>query len=560
MRAQQLFRMSMVGGLAVLSVAGCLEAPLDESDATSAALNGSTNGDPAMMGCNATQAQKIRDALLIARNQLQNPKMLECLLNAFTMGPNTRFTATETIPPGSIGRNTSYAELVLKRMNENLATKVSCSDLAFLVAAQAQSNISTEDLVMDRTFLNGNTTNAIAAIILHEVGHNKGFDHSGQEQPEYYTTWNWNLEECSRQVAANASPAKPGPFVSRADLNPETRLAPVGVENGDGEARDCTGTTFADTLWGYAGSAGVGRLGLSCKVRHRTDGSFYFTGQIGDNTSGSFFSDTCPPDTIMVGITGHASKYLGSVQPLCQFEESVLINTTSAPFLAGGERGSTADLSWRRVCPAGMAVKGVRARAVNAEGVKRLEINCQKYAQPRPIDIQPHFFTLGPGGGELLNEDCPGRSALIGLNAIASSTGITRLYGSCGRIATAPDGTNTRMDTGNVFYIPGAGDSASNNANRVEQFCNMDEALVGLSVGYDSSSVTTIRGLCSKLTDWRAGGSGLTRTTAVIGSSTPPSGFVDHRCPQNRFLVGWRARALSSSVRSIQALCRVLAP
>jgi len=151
-----------------MAAAGCAGEPgLDqpaalsgeEVERTTQALDGTWSSLAPF--CDSSQSAKITKAMKIANANVRNAKMRECLTQSLQ-------SYTESFP-----------EVILDQMKLDtpLGTWVSCRDLGGANAEAPVYGIIDERLYLDPDYLAGATAKDLAAVITHEVAHNRGYQH-----------------------------------------------------------------------------------------------------------------------------------------------------------------------------------------------------------------------------------------------------------------------------------------------------------------------------------------------------------------------------------------------
>jgi hypothetical protein len=184
-------------------------------------------------GCSAAEEATICTAMAYAVDVLYNRSgdYLACLKNAF-MSPNE-------------GRTPEY---ILRRLKDNMSTNMKCADTCANTTnwqACAPVDVSNEQMTWNHTYLaSGYAVSDYAGTLVHEIAHNKGFQHPmSLGMADYDFTVNEQVESCMEDFTTN--------WAARDLLQGETELAHVG--HNDGSWVDITSSSG-----GYLRSATVG--------------------------------------------------------------------------------------------------------------------------------------------------------------------------------------------------------------------------------------------------------------------------------------------------------------
>ena len=198
---------------------------------TPAALNGMAVFPD---GSCAGLTTKIQQSVTAAFNNLSSPAMDDCMRQA--------------IMSYNVG---AFAELALAEARQNFATSITCVNTLPPGAAGEANELATgEALRLLTSFVSdpNTSTAAIAALVLHEILHNRRYGHPTPSGPnanfmtgwsnvqvvdslDYRTAIHNQIQKCSRDISAGATPPRPN-FRRRDDLPNESTLSPVGKAAG----------------------------------------------------------------------------------------------------------------------------------------------------------------------------------------------------------------------------------------------------------------------------------------------------------------------------------------
>jgi hypothetical protein len=506
------------------------------------------NGKLVLHDCTDDQAAQLHRAFAYVKTDfLTNPgPMLEVLKGYHSQG---QIEAANDIQFASaFGATISgYPEYVMSRMAEDVPTEITCN----LPTNSAGFQDGVEKIGL--TTLSDNDL-TLAGVIEHEIAHNKGFSHLNPSPDNVYSA------PRIFQSAAGVGTSL-GKFDLRANLNPETMLAPVGLDFrafNPGDAYldvQCFDLKYAAGLL-IGSSPSMSSLWLICKAKsddaHDTD-----TWQIPfPNTSSSLARSRCANGQVLVDAWGYADTKLQSIGPICAPEAAVLARSSSTT--RGSTIGLDTGLPWTRQCPSGMAVKSFKAQA--SDTVHVIELNCQEYQSPEDLVFwNLPAQGLGNGDTDVLLERAIGRSALTGRHVALSSGSekIARLGATFDQLNGT--GANT-CRYGYTLYLPSHGlwtDGTSSFTGTVtaqESRCSSNAALVGLYALWDGP-IKGLGGVCADVAQWNQDdGSPALIYIRSLGFDTALYGSTE-MCPRRAFVVGWFFQA-SDGIDYLSTLCR----
>jgi hypothetical protein len=522
--------------LALTLLGGC--AGQDDSPSDLSTFKQELSGTPGTFtGCTTSdQTAHLSQALSRARQALSHPNMLPMLIEEqFEGGEHNNF---ESGPEWGTG----YPEWIQKRMLENINTPIFCAP------TQSSASRNNEESIGIHASLAQNATTPVlidelAGTIAHEVAHTKGFKHSGG-----YTLYSvpTALDAIVQVVLGRGSRFK----TRTADTSMEVTLAPVGNEDLIGsDEQSCFGTKLAAGFFAY-GNAGSRPAGIGLRCKPNRGGAIDSSSGLAGNSIGPFQTSSCPAGQVMVGAFGWASADLQSIGALCASEESVWAGdpVTGTP---QNLMGAQIDLQWRRQCPRAMAVKAMHARSNNG-AISRVELTCQSSFFAEHIAYSTwNGPAAGTTGTSWINERCPGREVLNGINS-RYHDGLTRLEGKC--VAISGSGPTAFInDFGH--RVAGHGNDGSD-GEYVPDTCPTGYLLVGMSLGADSTGIKGTQPICADMRKWgnlAYSENNTLYTLAARGSQTVP--WSAYRCPRGYYLNGWWISELNG-VKGLQGLCR----
>jgi hypothetical protein len=506
----------------------------------------------------------IRRAVTRATNQLGSSGMLPCM--------NQHFVAAN---------NGTSPETILQNMREAMSTAFTCEQFPLDSENGANAPIlapgQPEQVNINSRTLPRHTEQTLASTILHEVAHNKGYNHApDHEGSEYPFTVTEQLAACSLRMSGQVSagpfpPPTPYPNGPRVDeITRATFLAQIGGP-GTGSARagkTCFSGGFARGLVGRHG-ARIDAVGLSCtdKAGHGTE-----TVAASGGTGGTAFTSDCGRGKVMIGLIGHADHLVNRLVPICG--DAALVRAGTPSSLQGGiVAGTAVGNPFVRVCPWGKAVKSMQVRAGSV--VDQIRLECETMAEGF-IQTQSALTAIGTATrGVLYRERCPTGSVMTAINGQADGSFIMRLGGMCQQVRD--DGESVSPITLNLppicdsFGCRGRGDGRIPLQSQgaffgaewptSEEGCSPGSALVGmiLQSGVDGNFVAPlrrVRGICARITDWS------TPDRVITFQHLPDHGGGGVRpaaqtltCPRRQFLTGWEIRADGNGVHQLQGVC-----
>ena len=510
--------------LAIAALAGCESEPLpgEREQAINGTATFTDTWDPAQM-------DRIRAALVVARDRMASPEMLNCLKESQMAGPNTA--------PG-LTLGTAYPEWIQSRMLQDLSTNFAMPNY-YLSAAVGLS--------YEQVYGFGVMTDPewLAAKILHEVGHNKGWTHVQTEEAALAVSN--QLENCSIGIGEGRGRAGYA-FVARSEIKQETTLAPVGQPRGEGAEVSCPGTQVAAGIIGHA-KFGL-RVGLTCQERGGT--VLADTEVLGTTNPRVNFSRVCTAGSLMVGAWGSAREAPGGIAPLCATEAEVYAGGSASQRLPIA--GSWLGPEWERRCPAGMVVKELRGRTISLDGVLgSIELTCQLLANPQPI-VKTRFPEVGIRGNvtTVARESCIGRSALSALLVTTNGAALARIAGVCDPVRTSPSGVD--FVNGLPTWLPGVGPHEGEGFAEATGYCPEGQALVGVRIG-GGSPLSALQGVCAPVSAWDTPSTLVFFTLTPWMGATPTLPLADQVCPRRQFVSGLTIGA-NSFVQTLGITCR----
>jgi hypothetical protein len=481
--------------------------------------------------CPSSDHWKITQAVRMANDAVRDPRMLQCLKSAI-------LSYTESFP-----------EVILDQLKLDVVggTNVSCRDLGG-AWGQGTIGIANEIITLDTQFLHDYDPDVIAPVIVHEVLHNRGYQHpqnngSSQldydEALEYDYTVNEQAEACAAWIIGNPYSSVPEPNGPRREqFTSETRLAPTGWAGGTQSfSTRCPSGMVASGLSGRAHTY-VDAVGLVCKNANGTGATQTLTPRGG--SGGDPYTLQCGTNEILIGTYGKAASVNDRVGAICALASDVAAGTDTVGH-GHGHAGGDGGHDVTRRCPARMAVTGIKGKYGNV--IDRMELECRKVDDLDTIVEQRLAYYGDTHPNTETRELCNGRAALTGFTMHAGDR-IDRLGGKCSSILN--DGTSVSSFE---YQLPAWGGTGG---YVYEQDCASGEVVVGADIYWDSNGVNGIQPKCSTPTNWINGGASTRRGTfrgRAVGSFGSPS------CARPGFVIGWEI-STGTIVDGIRPICR----
>lgn len=487
-------------------------------------------------GCDAAARNNINDALALILDRLEDAMYLACLKDA---------VLTETFG--------ATPEAVLLRLRDDVPTRVICQDVVcggpgFLGCAGVADG--EEVFTIQNDHVRNGAPVDVAATIVHEVAHRKGFGHPGSTGAlDYAFTIPVQAATCIRNLVADG--------LDRSDAPGDTELPPLGGIGGESFQRRC-GQGRVVTGMEVVSSDLVNGITLHCE-----GGDLPRVGSNSDSTRA--VDRRCAPDRRVVALRAQFGDRPGSPPTdvvsylamacarLSDLSADVQDPAVDWRYLGGGG----GDPGGLRECPTGMAVKGLVGHA--GARIDEIRVLCEDVDG---ISLSnPHALALaGSRTGRGKIGFCLGRGAMTALYGHSGGS-IDRLGGSChptrsGSIFGTPEvvgGNATR----HVFDWNGG-----NGGQRFTLACRDGDALVGIATRGGATRVDAIRGTCVDPAEWSSSNATVTRrNTSFRGDST--GAIASRTCPRGEYLVGletWAAQTVHAepTVQGVVPYCRRL--
>jgi hypothetical protein len=534
-----MFRTHRLTGTAALAAALLAAGGCESPPAEVATIQSAMNGSRVLVNCFFFEPGDIDSALALAVPLVRdNPAaMTECMKDAILSFENWNV-------------NPAFPEDILGRVGANNTTFILCADIGERSGTSTSEFPGvTEAVALDHDFLFEGDVPRIAAVLVHEVSHTRGYKHpkapsfpAGVDRRDYFHSVPEQLEQCLHSQIVNGAAIPHGR--RRSSFSAETTLAKVGGLGGANFELGCPSAHWAHALNVRTGDL-VDNIGLGC--RSPFSGHTVDTATTGGG-GGSFVGRLeCFPGEVLVGMHGRAGEKVDAVGPICASVEEVR-NGGSQVFrdpTAGGGGG----VPWDRLCPRFMALRGLRGKSGNL--VDQLELDCRNINRS-DSPIVGNITRIAPpatGNNHKSLERCAGRSALVGLT-VSSGNLVDRLGGLCREVATVSgvDRLNNTVDPHIMASNGGEGGGAN------ELLCGLGEAVVGLQ-GRSGDLVDAIGPVCANTVTWTdLSFFPETHDGPVAGGGG--GGPYRTMCPRGQLLVGWEVSFTIAGVFTLVPQCR----
>ena len=397
----------------------------------------------------------------------------------------------------------------------------------------------------------------IAGTIVHEVAHNKNFEHAPDPPPseyEYQLSVNEQLRACMEFLAPN--------LARRSSLSREVELAHIGGHGGGGNnlSESFCGDAF---VTGLLITSDTLVRGVQPQCNSVSGGAGFAAPTIGRLPTGT--GSLCPAGWFVTGLIGNNGDQVDRIGVTCSLVRDIIKGTSSnAPqSLFGGNGG----LPFQRQCPPGMAIAGFQGRSGDA--LDQLRPVCRQIGVGY---LAVHKAAQIAGRTEGVDEDlrCTGQGVMVGIYGRAGQL-LDRIGGVCHSTLAQ---TNTSLIDNGMEHPTAAGLEASPGGSSFEDQCTNGSAVVGFATR-SGDSVDQLAAICAKLSTWAAGATNTdpvsTMSCQTSGSPGPclhggSGGSHSERlmCSATEFVVGletWRNEPSYKAgvvVRGLRPVCRHL--
>lgn len=488
-------------------------------------------------GCSPREEGKIRAAMNLVVSEINSGDYLACLSDA--------------VPSGDNG---DVVEEILSRLLEDKSTAISCKPEVCgnpLAEGCASLDISSEYIRLQKGLVQSSTFRSLAGVIVHEVMHNKGYDHYGSDgwfEPDD----RFRVIQQAEQCIVNERPWG----LNRSEAPGDTELARAGGSGGSPFELSCPGDGVVRGMQVDSSTSFVNRLQLNCDT-----GTSAQTGEWKDSTLEA--EADCGEDQVVVGLYGAADAMIGHMGMVCMDEADVkagLPNSDGTRLLMGGlnEKGHY----FNRVCPDGMAMKRLYGRS--GARIDQVRVVCEEY----PVSARGHNRPLETMGNEVGNshaDHCMGFGAMTGLWG-SSGAEVDRLGARCKPTLTKLMNNTPFLDTADDYQsieaFGGTGGTRFGLGDGGGDQCPKGAALVGLR-GRAGARLAQVQGVCAQVEDWATSGSAKLTYTSLRGEPGARTRSEERMCERGEFLVGmetWASKTVHANptVNGVQPICRDL--
>ncbi|MGH1344173.1 MAG: hypothetical protein ACRBN8_21620 [Nannocystales bacterium] len=493
-----------------------------DTDGESLRINGEIEFD----GCSAPEQSRIEDAMSIIMGKLHSDAYLECVGDAFM-----------TEDRGHL------PEEVLARLRQDMPTLIECKDQVCgtdSAVGCAGVGISDERISVKRSYVMEAEVESVAGVILHEVAHNKNYNHPGSWfEPDSRFRAIRQVQECMRSGEPDG--------LLRSQAPGETELARIGGHGGSPFDLSCPPGRVSTGFRVDSSADHVNRIRMHCEG---TD-----TGSVGAYYDSTSTRDrSCPAGQVVVGVRGATDNHIGNLTMLCASETAVENMETgydSARWLGGGDFSGHAV---ERVCPAGMAVSAIHGRS--GARIDQLRVVCQDHPT-NPRGPNRYLTAAGSTAGSSERQFCSGYGAMVGLWGRAGGE-VDRLGGRC-----RPTGSTflgVPFIDGSEYQTLEARGGLGGEVNFDDQ-CPDGQLMVGLQVRGDR--VGRVRATCADPGAW-VGGSSFPALSYTPYRGANTNGTLRTRtCERGEFVVGletWAGQTVHATptAQGTRPICRRL--
>jgi len=472
--------------------------------------------------CSAEERDKIRAAADVALANLNDPDMLTCLVNHGLSAARGR-----------------SAEFILAQMKQDVPTRIKCRD-NLDANAGAPRGINDEMVLFKTSYLATATIEEMAGVFLHELAHNKGYTHLGLDELngtgdlEYQFCVNEQLESCSVAISAGDYHPDYGlgdvPDARGTHVGGHKRasqLGPVGGIKGKPHDDLCETGKFASGYRGYYDDVGINSLAFTCREPDGTNS--HTTTYRGDEEGSGSFVDECPSGYLLVGFMGSDDGTMRRLRGLCRDIDHIASSTDALYYM--GYRGVDDGHTFKRLCPNGQAVKGIKTYS-DSNAVYGLTLSCED------IDKRSaqNTYSAGMAGravGQEYRERCARSAVMTGIFGRAGNE-VDRLGGVCDQVSDKGD--YVELD-GSAMPLSGRGSDEGGSAWAPDE-CPANQALVGLEIR-SGERVNNIRGVCANVQQW-SNDDPTPAQSFLVGHGGDDGTRDTYMCARNYFLHGWQ--------------------
>lgn len=501
------------------------------------------NGEVITAFCSEDEIEVIDDAMAYLVETLYDDEYLACM-NAAIISRDDGDIAEEIVP----------------RLRANLPTIIACRDTVCNSPTMAGCasewggefiELQSANLLASATADNG--IENLAGLIVHEVMHNRGYDHfepeEGWFEPEDRFTAVRQAEVC---IARAGEPNANVPHGrSRTQTPGDTELARVGGNGGIPFEMECPGNDVVRGMLVDSSHSYVNRLRVRCDSGVSPSAGTW-------NDSFWAYDTSCLSGQVAIGVYGAADTIVGELGLICADEDEVTAGDVVSeyrPWLGGS---NNAGYEFDRTCPDGMAVKRIYGRA--GSRIDQLRIVCEDY----PVAPRGHnnpLPVIGTAVGPSRAGHCIGFGAMTGLWGSAGAV-IDRVGGTC-TPTDAPFWSGVPTLSNDTAYQSIEAFGGRGGARFGTDKCPAGQALVGFEAKA-GARVERLHGICAPLDQWSSDPDAVSPTyTLYHGGANGPGTWVEQTCSGGEFVVGMEVWASQTAyagvtVNGIRPICRRL--
>ncbi len=495
------------------------EENLDGLDTVQSPINGTVNVGP---NCTALEGVKVRDAMAVLVNAITPPAATNAFLACLKDGILSE-------PKGQT------AEDVLTRFRANLPTNIDCLPSVCGDGGTAIGcggiGIPEERLTLQKAYINSATATQLAGVIAHEIAHNKGWDHQDGAIDYGYRVTN----QVNRCIASGAPSG-----LRRSAAPGATELAPSGGSGGNPFERHCLGEQFLQGGSARRTSTALNQFTPWCELSSLTP-----VGEVKDATDTT--PARCPPNTVVVGITGRASATVVGFNFLCASRTAVSNGTVNPPTSTVAMGVWAGGTEFSRMCPTGMAVKHLYGQS--GARIDQLRLGCETVAGLRRGE-RTLLPVAGTQTGPSQLSNCLGHGAMVGLYGNVLENGAVVSLGSLCR-PTKPSGPFGYPAIGTEEHIADRMGGWGGDSSFLDR-CPTGQLMVGYTF-YGTAQIDSVRARCALPSEWsNPTGTATIALTPVRGHAV---GILRERgCPRGKYVVGFQAWATPANGQVLRAM------
>lgn len=436
------------------------------------------------------------------------------------------------------------AEQIVSRLQEPIPTHIECKDkVCGRPEASGCASVGIEDEVisLQKANITNATIESVAGTILHEVAHNKGWNHppSGEWADFLFRV----PQQAQRCIEVGTTRG-----LKRSHAPGKTELAHSGGEGGQPFELSCApGQHIVGAR--VESSNRVNRLQLHCEAADTK-----FVGETKDSTR--TLDKRCAEGDVVVGLWGSHTNTLHQLGIFCTSRAEVATGATEPDTDSIWLGGSTDGVQFARRCPFRMAATALYGQS--GARIDQIRLVCET-VDGRPRGALRRLTLLGTRTGGSQGGYCLGNGVLIGLFG-NSGAEVDKLGGICRPTrAAALSGLPLVGSVEERHIIDAIGGEGG---NRFSDQCPEGTVLVGLRAR-SGARLDQVAGICANPSQWESTSAVPLTITPVRGGNT---GIPQNRqCQRGEYLVGLEVWAESNAhptptVQGVIPVCRRLRP